>query len=128
MKETTMPFMGNSITSLILGALAVLLVAGVLTGRKIPLVGSDRTTLILLVIVGMAMCMRGIGRVSVEGAWAHPLAILGYLSGAVILVVAIMAWFGKPLPYVNDIRSAIIAISILSVAKVLLSAFHRLIS
>lgn len=126
MKANAMPFMGNNLTSLVLGGLAVLLVLATLSGKKIPWISNERTALAVLVVLGMAMCTRGIGRVAATGAWAHPLSILGILLGGLILVIAILALAGKSLPLVSNARQAILAVSVLSVIKLGLSALHRL--
>ena len=118
---------GISATSIGLGILAALLVFVVLTDRKIPLISNDRVALVVLVLLGIAMCTNGIGRVADAGAWLHPLAILGYLLGALILLLGAAALFGLQMPLVTDVRQAIIAISVLGVAKLVFSALHRLI-
>jgi hypothetical protein len=128
MKATEMSFMGNTLTSAVLGVLAALLVLATLTGRRIPFVSSDRAALIVLVVLGMAMCARGIGRVAAVGEWAHPLSILGYLVGALILVIAVASLAGKPLPLISSIQQAILAVGLLSAAKLVLSALHRFLS
>jgi hypothetical protein len=128
MKATEMSFMGNTLTSAVLGVMAALLVLATLTGRKVPFVSSDRAALIVLVVLGMAMCARGIGRVAAVGEWAHPLSILGYLVGALILVIAVASLAGKPLPLISSIQQAILAVALLSAAKLVLSALHRFLS
>lgn len=125
MKANEMSFMGNTLTSAVLGVLAALLVLATLTGRKVPFVSSERAALIVLVVLGMAMCVRGIGRVAALGEWAHPLSILGYLVGALILVIAVALLAGKPLPLISTTRQAILAVGLLSAAKLVLSTLHR---
>lgn len=121
MKTNAMPFMGNNLTTAVLGVLALVIVFAALTGRRLPLVSSDRAALIALVVVGMAMCARGIGRVAAAGLWAHPVAIVGYLLGAVILALAVAVLVGKPFPWVTTVRQAIVAVAGLGVAKLILS-------
>jgi hypothetical protein len=125
MKATEMSFMGNSLTSAVLGVLAVLLVLATLTGKKVPFIASERAVLVVLVVIGMAMCARGIGRVAALGEWAHPLSILGYLVGVLILVIAVAILAGKPLPLISTPSQAILAVALLSAAKLALSALHR---
>ena len=49
------------------------------------------TPFILLVLIGMAICAQGgIGRVAALGVWSHPLSILGYLLGGLILLIVIL--------------------------------------
>ncbi len=126
MKEATeMSFMGNTFTSAVLGLLAIGLVVATLTGKKIPLISSERVALIVLVVIGMAMCASGIGRVAASGQWTHPLAILGYLVGALILVVAISNLIGISLPLVSTTRQAVLAVALLGAVKLIISAAHR---
>lgn len=126
MKANAITSTGNSTTTILLGILAAALVFAVLTDRKVPLIASERAALIVLVVIGMAMCSNGIGRVAAAGAWAHPLSIIGYLLGAVILVVAGAAILGKPLPLVPDVHQAIIVVSALGVVKLVVSVLHRM--
>jgi uncharacterized membrane protein HdeD (DUF308 family) len=125
MKATEMPLMGSTLTSAVLGVLVALLVLATLTGRKIPFITSERAALIVLVVLGMAMCTRGIGRIAALGEWAHPLSILGMLIGVLILVIAGALLIGKPLPLISTTRHAILAIALLSASKLGLSALHR---
>jgi hypothetical protein len=127
MKTNTISPAGISGTTILLGILAAILVFAVLTGRKIPLISTERSALIVLVVLGMAMCAQGIGRVGAVGVWTHPLSILGYLLGALILVVAAAAIIGKPLPLVPGVHQAIIAVGVLGLSKLVLSVLHRFI-
>jgi hypothetical protein len=128
MKATDMAVMGSTLTSAVLGVLAALLVLATLTGRNVPFIASDRAALVVLLVLGMAMCARGIGRVAALGGWAHPLSILGYLVGILILAIAAASLIGKPLPLISTVRQAILAIAVLSVIKLLLSTLHRFLS
>jgi hypothetical protein len=125
MKATEMPVMGSTMTTVVLGVLVALLVLATLTGRKIPFIPNERAALIVLVVLGMAMCTRGIGRVAALGEWAHPLSILGILIGVLILVIAAALLTGKPLPLIDTPRHAILVIALLSASKLGLSALHR---
>jgi hypothetical protein len=127
MKTNSAPFMGNHTITIVFGVLAALLVFAVLTGQKIPLIGSEKISLIVLVVLGMAMCTNGIGRVAATGAWMHPLALLDILLGVVILLAAAAGVFGWQVPLISGTRQAIIAVSILSVAKLVVSILHRVI-
>lgn len=126
MKANAISSTGSSTTTILLGILAAALVFALLTGRKVPLISGERAGLIVLVVIGMAMCTNGIGRVAAAGAWTHPLSILGYLLGALILVVAGAAILGRPLPLVPGVHQAIIAVSVLEVLKLVFSIVHRM--
>ncbi len=68
MKANSISTGGVNLAVIFLGILAVLLVFAVLTGRKVPLLSSDRAALLGLVVIGMVICSRaGIGRVSASG-------------------------------------------------------------
>jgi len=128
MKTNQISMSSTNLTVIVLGLLAAWLVYAVLTGRKFPLISSDKAALIALLVIGGAMCTTGgIGRVAAAGAWWHPLSILGHLAGAAILVVAIAGLTGIRLPWINDARQAFIAMTALSTFKILLTAFHRFI-
>ena len=113
-------------TSIGFGLVAVLLLFVTLTGRKIPIFTEERFAVMILVLIGMAACANGIGRVAAEGAWLHPLAILGYLLGAVILVIGVSALFGFKMPLIVDSRQAIVVTALLGTGKLLVSVVHRL--
>ncbi|HJR78886.1 MAG TPA: hypothetical protein VJ821_02365 [Anaerolineales bacterium] len=67
-----------NILFLILLAAAVVFIGAI--GRKVPLFSNIRVDIILVVVLGMAICTQGgIGRVAATGEWWHPLSILGYL-------------------------------------------------
>ena len=52
------------------------------TDKKVPVLSNVRVDIVLLVILGMAICTQaGIGRIAATGQRAHPLAIIGYLLG-----------------------------------------------
>jgi hypothetical protein len=72
-----------------------------------------------LIFFSLEICAQGgIGRVAAQNAWAHPLSILGYVLGGLILLVTAAVCMGWKLPFIQDDRQALIAIAILAVAKV----------
>ncbi len=109
-------------------ALAVLAAAVIyvgLTGKKVPLLSNLRLDILLLVVLGMAICAQGgIGRVAATNAWAHPLSILGYLLGGLILIVTVAVFAGWKLPLIHTDQQALIAIAVLAGLKVLNSVVH----
>jgi hypothetical protein len=113
---------------ILLSILAVGLVAVVLSGRKLPLIGSDRAALLVLIVIGMAMCAQGgLGRVAATGAWTHPLAILGYLLGAAILLIGGATLFGKLIPPMTSFHQAFLVVAGMAATKVIIAAIHRLL-
>ena len=128
MKTITQPAV---ITPAIIG-LALLFAAvtfiGV-TGKKIPLLSNVRVDIILLVILGMAMCTQGgIGRIAATGQWTHPQAIVGYLLGGLILFITLAVFVGWKLPYIQSDPQALLAIAILVGFKVINAVTHYLLS
>lgn len=128
MKTITQPAV---ITPAIIG-LALLFAAvtfiGV-TGKKVPLLSNVRVDIILLVIIGMAMCTQGgIGRIAATGQWTHPQAIIGYLLGGLILFITLAVFVGWKLPYIQSEPQAVLAIAILVGLKVVNAVAHYLLS
>lgn len=99
------------------------------TGKKIPLLSNIRFDIVLLVIIGMTICTQGgIGRVAATGQWTHPLSIIGYLLGGLILLVTLAVFVGWKLPYIANDQQALLAIAILASLKVVNAVTHYLLS
>lgn len=127
MNTNTMSRSGTNVSVIALGILAALLIFAVLTGRKIPFLESDRAALFALVIIGMLICSQaGIGRVAASGAWWHPFTIIGYLLGAVIILIGIAALFGRNIPPLASYYQSFVAIAIIAAVKLVLTTIHRL--
>ncbi len=103
----------------ILGVLALVVVVAVITGRKLPLINTERAGLIALLVIGMAMCTAGgIGKtINATVGWVHPINLLGYVLGALILVVAAFALLNQPILWIRGDRAAILTISVLGLIK-----------
>ena len=91
-----------TIIGLALLAAAVVFIG--VTGKKVPLLSNIRVDIILLVIIGMTICTQGgIGRVAATGQWTHPLSIIGYILGGLILIITLAVFVGWKLPFIaND--------------------------
>jgi hypothetical protein len=120
MKGNTMSSIQNALIPLVLGVIAVGIIYTHQTGKVLPLISGPRATLIALFIVGFAMCAFGIMQVAASGHWISPLAIVGYLLGAIILVVFISTLMGKYLPFVQTNDQAVVAIAVLMGVKFLI--------
>jgi hypothetical protein len=82
------------------------------TGKKVPLLSNVRVDIVLLVLIGMAICTQGgIGRVAALGTWTHPLAIIGYILGGAILLITVAVFAGWKLPFIQTDQQALFAIS-----------------
>ena len=128
MKTITQPAV---ITPAIIG-LAILFAAvtfiGV-TGKRVPLLSNVRVDIILLVIIGMTICTQGgIGRVAATGQWTHPLSIIGYILGGLILLITLAVFVGWKLPFIANDQQALLAIAILAGLKVVNAVTHYLLS
>ena len=114
---------------LILAVLAAAVVFIGATGKRVPLLSNIRVDIVLLVIIGMAMCTQGgIGRVAATGQWTHPLSIIGYILGGLILLITLAVFIGWKLPYIQNDQQALIAIAILAGLKVVNAVTHYLLS
>ena len=127
MKTNQLSTTVNTLISFGLAALAALFVFGVLTGKRIPMVNGDRTALLVLFVIGFAMCGLGVSRISATGQWTHPLTIIGYLLGILAMPIAAAGYFGFRLAFIHDPRGAMITVGILMAVKLVLSIVHRLI-
>lgn len=113
---------------LLLALLAAAVVFIGATGKKVPLLSNVRLDIILLVILGLAICTQaGIGRIAATGQWSHPLAIVGYVLGATILIVAASVFVGWKLPFIQNDQQALIAITILVGLKFVNAITHFLL-
>lgn len=112
--------------------LAILFAAVVyigVTGKKIPLLSSVRTDIILLVVIGMTICSQGgIGRVAASGQWSHPLSMIGYILGGLILLITLAVFLGWKLPFIQSDQQALLAIALLVALKFMNSISHYLLS
>ena len=116
-----------AIIGLALLAAAVVFIG--VTGKKAPLLSNIRVDIILLVIIGMTMCTQGgIGRVAATGTWSHPLAIVGYILGGLILLITLAVFVGWKLPYIQNDQQALLAIAILASLKVVNAVTHYLLA
>jgi hypothetical protein len=98
------------------------------SGRKVPLLANIRLDIILLVIIGMAICqIGGIGRIAATGQWIHPLSIIGYILGGLILLITLAVFAGWKLPYIQSDQQALLVIAILAALKVVNAVAHYLL-
>ncbi|MFW5714489.1 MAG: hypothetical protein ACOCYU_07445 [Brevefilum sp.] len=116
----------NHSLSIILGILAGVLVVGNLSKWPIPLASNDRTALIALGFLGIALCAQGIGRIAEDNRWTHPISLLGIMIGAATLLL----WIGRlsnfNLPYARSDSHTILSMGLLMGSKFLLARFYAL--
>lgn len=89
---------------------------------------SEKAILLIVTLIGMAICSTGIGQVAARSAWLHPLSILGYLLGVLILGIVGAALGGLKLPWIGSSRAALFAAIVLALVKVVLTQLHRTLS
>ena len=115
-----------TIIGLILLAGAILFIG--VTGKKVPLLSNVRLDILLLVGIGMLICTQGgIGRVAAAGQWSHPLAIIGYILGGLILFLTLAVFAGWKLPLITSDQQALLAIAVLAGLKVVNAVAHSLL-
>lgn len=116
-------------TILVLALLAAAVVFIGATGKKVPLLSNVRLDIVLVVLLGMSICTQaGIGRIAATGQWSHPLAIVGYILGGAILLIAAAVFVGWKLPLIQNDQQALIAIAILAGLKVANAVTHYLLA
>ena len=116
-----------SILLLALLAAAVVFIGA--TGKRVPLLSNIRVDIVLLVILGMSICTQaGIGRIATTGQWSHPLSIVGYILGGLILLITLAVFVGWKFPYIQTDQQALMAIAILAGLKVVNAVTHYLLS
>jgi hypothetical protein len=116
-------------TILVLALLAAAVVFIGATGKKVPLLSNVRLDIVLVVLLGMSICTQaGIGRIAATGQWSHPLAIVGYILGGAILLIATSVFVGWKLPFIQNDQRALIAIAILAGLKVVNAVTHYLLA
>ncbi len=86
-----------------------------------------RIVLIVVTLVGMAMCTPGIGKVAAQNVWLHPLALVSIALGVIALVIAGTALFGIPIPFITSDVSAIVAVIVIVILKIALTRIHGLV-
>ncbi|MBK9601634.1 MAG: hypothetical protein IPO36_07290 [Anaerolineales bacterium] len=112
-----------------LALLAAAIVFIGVTGKKVPLLSNIRVDIILLVIIGMTICTQGgIGRVAATGQWTHPLSIIGYILGGLILFITLAVFVGWKIPFIANDQQALLVIAILASLKVVNAVTHYLLS
>lgn len=112
-----------------LGVVLVLFILTVLFNIKLPFIKNDRVALIVLVVVGMAMCTSGgIGRSLDLYGWLHPITLIGTVLGILILAITALTLAGVRLPPITSDRAAFIAVAGTAITKIAVMSIGRTIS
>lgn len=56
-------------------------------------IAASRVTYLVVLLLGMALCARGIGQAAVRNLWTHPVTIAGYLLGVLALLLGLQGIF-----------------------------------
>lgn len=113
---------GSQFVPAVLGIIAAILIFFVLTNRPLPLIADDRAALIVLVIIGFAMCtVGGSGKAFSTYGWASPVTIIGSGLGVLVLLLAGARLLNISLPLIVDDRAAFVAVVVIGLAKVIIN-------
>ncbi len=85
-----------------------------------------RIALIAVVLIGMAMCTGGIGKVAAYNAWLHPLSLASIALGVLALVIPGAVLLNVKLPLVENEIAGILAVVAIVVVKFVLTQIHGL--
>lgn len=109
-----------------LGLLSAVVIAGTLTGTRLPLIGSDRSALVALFILGTFMCT--LGMQTVTYGWTNPFNLAGTILGASVLALTAAVLLGARVPYIDSDRSAIFVLASAMAAKVVLAVLRGVVN
>jgi len=109
----------RTIVPIILGILAAIVIFFVLTERQLPLITGDKGALLVLAVIGVAMCtVGGIGPTLEKYDWSHPFMIAGAILGILAFLVTAAGLLDVHLPVIDSTRAAFIALVVIGVVKV----------
>jgi hypothetical protein len=103
----------------ILGGLSAALAAAVGFGVQVPVVGNGRAAYAVLLVLGMAMCSRGIKPDLYS--WTNPFTIIGMVVGAAALVLSVIYLVGLKVPLITSDRIAILALAVIMALKIVVA-------
>lgn len=118
MKQTNQRTSTNHLLGPILIAAAILLVAAVETGAGPALGIGNRLAFWLLFLVGMTMCARGPLGCGHRYGWSNWRHLLGYLLGAVALLLGAAVFFDFSLPAIANDRTAVLVLGLVMAIKI----------
>jgi hypothetical protein len=85
-----------------------------------------KVALVIVGIVGMAMCTAGIGRVATAGRWADRWSIVAYVLGVAAIGIVVAGVAGWKLPLVRTEWQALVAVVLIIAVKIGITAIHAL--
>ena len=100
-----------------------------ITNTRVPFLSNTRIDIMLVVAIGMAICSQcGIGRIAATKQWLHPLSIVGYILGGLILLVALAVVANWELPFIQNDQQAFFTILILACLKMANAMMHHFLA
>ncbi len=86
---------------------------------------SPRIVFIALFILGFALCIRGgVGKVASSNDWLNPLAFVGYLLGALALMLFFVVITGHKFPFISGDKQAAILMGGIIVLKIIVGIIY----
>jgi hypothetical protein len=108
-----------------LAVLAAIIVIAVLTSVNERLGVSDILAFWALFLVGVFLCGAGPSGQGATYGWWNPLHIIGYVIGAVLLLLAVAIMFGLTVPGISSVQSATMVVAALMVVKGVVAMFYQ---
>lgn len=106
----------SSVASYLLTLLAAVIVYSVLSGKRVPFIGSDRAAFYVLFFVGFFMSMSaGFRDLDSAGKWLLPDPLIRMLMrlGVLCVVVLVLVLFRVRFPMIATYRQAVISMAVL---------------
>lgn len=117
--------LGSNLVVLVLAVAALVLVYVVSTGGNLtlPVISTDRAALIVLTIVGIAMCaVGGIGPSISRYGWSGPVTVIGSIVGVLTFLMVLAVILGIPIPLITNERMAFVLVTGVIIGKLLFNA------
>lgn len=130
MNTLAKPVPWTTVASLVLGTVVALIVFLTITGRRIPVLSSERGAFFTIAALGFLMCTIGLRSTGsrADFSWLNPFTITAVLLGILAIILVILVIIGRPLPMLSGDRGALIAMAIIIFSKWALANVHRLVS
>lgn len=117
--------LGNNLIVLVLAVAALALFYVVTTGGNLtlPIISTDRAALIVLTIVGIAMCaVGGIGPSISQYGWSGPVTVIGSIVGILTFLMVLAVVLGFQVPLIANERMAFVLVAGVIIGKLLFNA------
>lgn len=94
--------------------------------RQFLWIRSPRSAAVTLCVIGFVLCMASVGKF-ISSDWRHPLTILGYVLGVILMLSMIAQIFGLNMPVVGKSETALVVIGVCIVLKGIIARFQNLL-